>query len=249
MTYRALIVDDEGPARANLRLMLAKDPGWSLVGEAANIEEAAALLNRQPVDLVFLDVQMPGGSGLDLARKLSDGRRSPTLIFVSAFQRHAVDAFDTTAVGYLLKPFSGERFFRALRRAQERIDLLRTEDADSGNELAAAPVYPEWFYVKSVRKVERIAVRDVRWIEACGNYVMLHLDDRDVMHRITIAKLEATLDAEEWQRVHRGSIVRRREICSLHSTGPNGWEIEIASGARVPVGPSYLDRVKLAFDT
>ena len=247
MGYSALIVDDERADRASIRSTLARHPGWSLAGEASSLDEASVALDLQPVDLVFLDIQMPEGDGLALARQLSAGRRLPALILTSANNQHAVDAFETRAVGYLLKPLSEERVARALERAREQIDLVRVKELHFPSEPSMDDCDPEWFCVKSVRKIERVPVAEIRWIESCGNYVILHAEDREIMHRTTMSRVESSLSTTDWQRVHRKLVVRRSEIVALHSTGPHAWELEITGGRRLPIGPTYLEQVRAAF--
>lgn len=251
---RVLVVDDEAPARANLRYALADHPGWQIHGEAANCAQARSVLLTGGVDLVFLDIQMPGESGLELARELAASADPPLIVFVTAYDQHAIAAFEANALDYLLKPFSDERLAHALQRATEMIDLqqraqyadsIRQMSADAQAQLRGEPVSSRRFIgVKSVGKIERIAVADVRWLEASGNYVALHLAQREVLHRATMAQMTEWLDPLLFIRVHRRALVRRSELRSLHSLGAERWEVALTCGRRVAVGESFLVAVR-----
>ncbi len=222
LSVRALIVDDEALARANLRHALAAAPHWTVAAECGSVAEARRALESSPPDVVFLDVQMPVEDGLVLARALAAGDEPPIIVFVTAFESFAIDAFEVHALDYLLKPFDDERFAQALARAEALLQLrerasyagaLRDYLAEQPAEGAAsaAPSYLTRLCIRSVGKIESVAVDDVRWIHGAGNYVELHLAGRMVLHRITLTQLERRLDPAVFMRVHRSTMVRRAE--------------------------------------
>ncbi|QCP14676.1 response regulator transcription factor [Pseudoduganella umbonata] len=249
MPIRYLIVDDEEPGRINLRLALADHGGWELADECDGTAAARASLARHDIDVVFLDVQMPGETGLVLARELARLREPPLIVFVTAYSAHAVDAFEVHALDYLLKPLDDARLAQAVERAAA---MLRQRQREAyGAALrdyarADASPYPERIGVRSVGRIEQVVVDEILWMEAAGNYVELHLPARTVLHRITLNRLEALLDPARFLRVHRGAIVRRDQIASLATGGEGSHRLSLRCGGAVPVSGSYLAALKAA---
>jgi two-component system LytT family response regulator len=251
MTIRYLIVDDEAPGRANLRLAMDAHPGWLLVAECDSAAAARAVLAGPGanVDLVFLDVQMPGESGLVLARELSRLREPPLVVFVTAYSEHAIDAFEVHALDYLLKPLSDARLAQAVERSA---DMLRQRQREAyGAALrsyvdADAAEYADHLNVRSVGRIEQVRVAEILWLAAAGNYVELHLEGRTVLHRITLNRLEALLDPAVFLRVHRGAIVRREQLARLATTGDGTYRLNLRCGAEVAVSERYLAGLKSA---
>jgi two-component system LytT family response regulator len=251
MTIRYLIVDDEAPGRANLRLAMDAHPGWLLVAECDSAAAARAVLagSGANVDLVFLDVQMPGESGLVLARELSRLREPPLVVFVTAYSEHAIDAFEVHALDYLLKPLSDGRLAQAVERSA---DMLRQRQREAyGAALrsyvdADAAAYAVHLNVRSVGRIEQVRVAEILWLAAAGNYVELHLVERTVLHRITLNRLEALLDPAVFLRVHRGAIVRREQLARLATTGDGTYRLNLRCGAEVAVSERYLAALKSA---
>ncbi len=176
---RVLIADDEPLGRARIRMLLADEPWIEVVAESADGPTTIAAIEKFRPDLVFLDIQMPGGSGFDVIEAVG-AARMPFVIFVTAFDRYALRAFDVHALDYLLKPFDRDRFRDALARARERIE--RRSDADLErqllalvNDLKPGPQPLERFVIKSGGRVFFLRARDIEWIEAAGNYVKLHV--------------------------------------------------------------------------
>src|SRR5689334_9673280 len=221
MTVRYLIVDDEAPSRANLRLALAAHPDWQLVAECDGAQAARAVLAAQEVDVIFLDIQMPAESGLVLAREICRLREPPLIVFATAYSEHAVDAFEVHALDYLLKPLNDARLAQTVerigamlgQRQREAYGAALRDYVDAGTGRAAERL--ERINVRSVGRIEQIRVDDILWIESAGNYVELHLVGRTVLHRITLNRLEALIAPEEFLRVHRSAIVRRSQIARL----------------------------------
>lgn len=246
---RYLIVDDELPGRTNLRLAMAAHPAWELVAECGGAAAARAALAAHAVDLLFLDIQMPGQSGLALAREISRMLEPPLVVFVTAYGEHAIDAFEVHALDYLLKPLDDARLAQAVERAAAMLRqrqreaygaaLRRFVDGSDGR-------YPEFLSVRSVGRIERIKVGEILRIESAGNYVELHLAGRTVLHRMTLGRLEALLAPEEFVRVHRGSIVRRSQIASLETRGDGSYWLNLRCGDAVAVSERYAAALKLS---
>jgi two-component system LytT family response regulator len=251
MTVRYLIVDDEAPSRANLRLALGAHPDWVLAGECDGTAAARTLLAAQDVDVIFLDIQMPAESGLVLAREISRLAAPPLIVFVTAYSEHAVDAFDVHALDYLLKPLNDARLAQTVERIGAMLGQRQREaygaalrdyvDAGAGREAVL-----ERINVRSVGRIEQILVADILWIESAGNYVELHLAGRTVLHRITLNRLETLLAPDDFLRVHRGAIVRRSEIARLDTVGDGSYRLTLRCGAAVAVSERYLAALKSA---
>lgn len=246
MTIRALIVDDEEPARINLRCALADHPGWQVVGECASVAGARDVLAGHEVDVVFLDIQMPAESGLVLARTLAAASNPPLVIFVTAHNLFAVDAFEVHALDYLLKPVNDERLAGALARAALMLaqrqrggygQALRAYVADQGQ-------YLTQLSVKSVGRIECVQLADVRWIEASGNYVMLHQAGRSIMHRTPLIALARRLDPACFMQVHRGAIVRLDQLQALDAVGDGTYRLLLKCGADVGVSERYAAQIR-----
>ncbi len=254
---RAILVDDEEHARITLRYALSKHANWQLVAELSNAASASEFLANNQVDVVFLDIQMPRMSGLELARSLATGDNPPLIVFVTAYHTHAIDAFELHALDYLLKPFSPDRFARTLERAAAMLEhqaqaaypayaealsaYLNAEELRNSN---AAPVYLQQVVVRSVGMMERIALEQVLWMAAASNYVELHLDGRVVLHRVPLSKLEEYLDPSIFIRVHRSVIVRADQCVYLQTLGNGSYQLRLRCGDQISVSKNYVDAVR-----
>jgi two-component system LytT family response regulator len=226
---RAAIVDDEPVAREGLRLWLAEEPDVTVVGEAGTPKDAVAMVLRERPDLLFLDVQMPDGDGFDVIEAIG-GHHLPEVVFVTAHERHALRAFDVSALDFLLKPVREDRFRTALDRARQ--ELARGEAREGPARLSAlldqVRGHPR---ADGQRRIERFAVRtrdrfvivpaaEVRWISAAANYAELHVQGATHLVRATLAELEAGLDPGRFARIHRSTLVRvdcvREVIPAMH---------------------------------
>jgi two-component system LytT family response regulator len=247
MTVRYLIVDDEPPGRANLRLALGVHPDWLLVAECDGTAAARTVLAAQEVDVIFLDIQMPAESGLVLAREISRLRTPPLIVFVTAYSEHAIDAFEVHALDYLLKPLSDARLAQAVERIGAMLGQRQREAYGAAlRDYVDAGARLERINVRSVGRIEQILVADILWIESAGNYVELHLAERTVLHRITLNRLETLLAPADFLRVHRGTIVRRSEIARLDTVGDGSYRLTLRCGATVAVSERYLAALKSA---
>lgn len=259
-SWRALVVDDEPLARLNLQRALAPFPAWRVQAACADAASALAEVEREVPHVVFLDIRMPRTSGLVLARRLAEYPAPPLVVFVTAYENHAVEAFELHALDYLIKPFDDARLASGLQRIESLLALraqadyataLRSFLADTGSDVphssrgASPPTrYLQQFSVKSVGKLEVVRVANVRWIAAAGNYVELHLDRRMLLHRVTLSALEARLDPAEFLRVHRRAIVRRLDCKSLTITGDGTYSLKLSGGANVAVSERYVERLR-----
>ncbi|MBJ7311899.1 response regulator transcription factor [Rugamonas sp. CCM 8940] len=262
---RALIVDDEEPGRVNLRYALAEHPRWQLAGECASVAAARTLLATQAVDLVLLDVQLPQENGLALARELCQQAEPPLLVFVTAFNAYAIEAFEVHALDYLLKPIDDLRLAQALERAEAMLaqrqraaygqavraflaaqDAARQAAQTGADHPAVAVAAAHWqqLSVRSIGRIECIQLDQVHWIGAAGNYVELHLAGRQVLHRVPIGQLERHLDPRHFLRVHRGAIVRVDQVRALAVLGDGNYELSLRSGARVPVSERHVQALR-----
>lgn len=248
---RVALIDDEPIARDGLRIWLASEPDVTLVGEAGSPAEAIALVLRERPDVIFLDVQMPEGSGFDVLEGIG-GEHLPEVVFVTAHEQHALRAFELAALDFLLKPVREERFRTALERAR-REHVLGA--ARSGPErLTALLDHVRGVREGEVRRIERFAVRtrdrfvivpaaDVRWIEAAANYAELHVAGASHLVRATLAELEAGLDPSAFARIHRGTLVRvscvREVVPAMHGD----FDVVLDDGTTLRLSRRYRGRL------
>jgi two-component system, LytTR family, response regulator len=254
LPLRAIIVDDEGPGRVNLRYMLAAHPAWQLAGECASAAEARTALATNPVDVVFLDIQMPKESGLELARSLCTQAEPPLIIFITAYSAYALEAFEVHALDYLLKPIGRQRLGQALERARQMLEMRQRApygqamraylDAQQQRATGAPPQFLQQITVRSVGKIEWIRLDDVFWMGSASNYVELHMENRTVLHRQPLGKLEEHLDPTRFLRVHRSAIVRADQISSLAVVGDGSYLLTLRCGDAVPVSERHVQQVR-----
>ena len=245
---RTLIVDDEPLAVERMQIICAGLPSLAVVGTASDGAAALRLVEALHPDLVLLDMTMPELDGLGVARRLAGGTNPPAIVFVTAHDSFAVEAFDLDAVDYVLKPVTPERLNRAIGRA-----LARRGQGRSSSESAESLWIGE-FWVPHRSELLRIAADDVTRIDAERDYVRLHVatkagdpaaqGSRSYLLLQTIAGLEARLDPTRFIRVHRSVILRRDRIAGLRHDGLGVWSVELAEGPPVRIGRTYLARVK-----
>src|SRR3954447_8380568 len=245
---RVLIVDDEPLARERLRTLLADEPGMEVAGEAADGGGAADAIRALDPDLVFLDVQMPGSSGFDVIETVG-AARMPFVIFVTAFDRYALRAFDVHALDYLLKPFDRDRFSDALARARDRIERSSNGDLERRllaivNDLKPGPQSLERFVIKSGGRVFFLRAEDIEWIEAAGNYVKLHVGAETHVFRETMNSLEARLNPSVFFRIHRSHIVNIERVRELQPWFNGEYVVFLTSGARLTLSRGYREKLQ-----
>lgn len=221
MSIRALVVDDEPLARRAIRRLLGKHVGVDVIGECGDGESAVKEIRERKPDLVFLDVQMPEMDGFQVLSEIGADEMLVT-IFVTAYDRYALRAFDANAIDYLLKPVGKERFERALSRAEQRIGgKLNQNDVhrilSSLERLAALQTHSDRLAIPKNGRVQFVATKDIDWIEAEGNYVRLHVGNREHELRETLAGLEDKLKPSEFLRIHRSTIVNIQRIKEIQA--------------------------------
>lgn len=242
---RTLIVDDEPLAVERLQILCARLPAIAVVGTASDGAAALRLIEALAPDLVLLDMTMPEVDGLGVARQLSAASHRPAVIFVTAHEDFAVDAFDLDAVDYVLKPVSPDRLERAVNRAVAR---LAAPAPKPEGELETSGQWLEELWVPHRSELVRLATQDLDRIDAERDYVRLHVSGlggtRSYLMLHTIAGLESRLDPERFIRLHRSVIVRRDRIAGLRHDGLGVWSAELVDGDAVRIGRTYLARVK-----
>ena len=240
---RVLVVDDEAPARQRLFDLLKKDPEVGSILEAANGKAAVEIIEREALDLVFLDVQMPEMDGLQLIETVS-AAAMPLTVFVTAYDKHAIRAFEANALDYLLKPFSDERWQAALSRAKTRHDELNLREFGRGllRMLATqsqAGRYLDRLVVKASGTTRFIRVADIDWIEGAGVYVNLHIAGKELLYRSALNELGGHLDPLRFIRVHRSSIVNIDSIFELQPISHGEFELVLKNGHRLRVSRTW----------
>jgi len=247
---KALIADDEPLARRRLRRLLAEEPGIEVIGECSSAAEARALLESENPDVLFLDVHMPGEDGLELARTLPrEGR--PAVIFVTAFDQYAVQAFEVHALDYLLKPTSTERLREALGRAREQLRRPHADDLDRRlraliEDLSVSKRGFDRIPVRNPGRISFVNSADVHWIEAEGNYVRLHLARERHLVRQKIGTLEKRLDPRRFLRIHRSAIVNLERVKELQRLPGGDYAVLLDSGTRLTMSRSHKERFEAA---
>jgi len=250
---RALIVDDEPLARRRLVQLLAPRADVEIVGEAENGREALRLVPLLRPDLLLLDIEMPGINGLDLLRGLPQDD-PPAIIFVTAFQDHAVTAFELRATDFVVKPIKGERLFQALdqarsdldaRRAGERLAVLQARLAKLESAALAAADPGLWVQIGSEKR--RLDQTEIRWLEAERDYVRVHMNGRAHLVNAMLGEMDKALD-DSFLRIHRSAIVRKDKVRAILRGRFSALVLELDDGRQLPVGRKYRDAVKSAFD-
>ncbi len=244
---RALIVDDEPLARERLRTMLRDEPSIEIAGECASGTEAIAVIKEVPLDVVFLDMQMPGGDGLQVLEEIPEANR-PAIIFVTAHVHFALDAFDAQAVDYLLKPFDRARLQTAVRRAAEHLQARRAGDLgrriESLLRTAAAPEKtPGRLAVRADGRLVFLKSDEILWIEAADNYVVLHLAATSMMVRETLSALEARLGPVSFARINRSALVHLDQIKELQPGVQGDYVVLLRDGTRLPLSRNHRGRL------
>ncbi len=260
-TLRALIVDDEPLARQRISDLLAHEVGVEIVGSADNGLAAIDEIRRLRPDIVFLDVQMPGKSGLEVARTIGP-EHMPATIFVTAFDQHALQAFDLAALDYLVKPFDDERFEQAFRRARQLVglqDIRRLHErlitALQSTEPAASAAVPpppapmtapaidhmERIPVESRGKVRFVPVAEIDYIAASGPYAELVVGTRRHLIREAMQTLEDRLDPQRFMRIHRSAIIQLDRVDTLLKGAGGDYEVQLKDGTRLRVSRSHRD--------
>ena len=250
MRLRVLVVDDEPLAREGLRLLLGRQPQVESISEARNGREAIAVIRDQKPDLVLLDVQMPRTDGFAVVNAIG-AERMPSVIFVTAHDQYAIQAFEIAAIDYLLKPVTEERFALAFKRAIGKLQGVPYQESSRQvlamlDAVAKPPRQLERFAVRSGERTIFVPVDEVEWIEAFQNYVRLHAGAVTHLLHVPMNTIEAVLDSSRFLRIHRSHIVNVRRIAELWSIAHGQYLIELKSGQRLQSGRTYSERVRRA---
>ncbi len=265
---RTLLVDDERLARRGLELRLASAPDFEIVGECENGREAIEQVGLLKPDVMFLDIQMPGQSGFDVLARLPQAQL-PVVVFVTAFDRYAIDAFEARALDYLLKPVDDGRLAQTLERirshVRERETLSQHEkmlgllaDVHGAGELEpqevlariAAPAtrYPEIVAIRTGREVVRVRSAQIDWIDAAGDYMCIHAAGETHVLRATMKQLEHTLDPALFQRVHRSAIVNLAQVRKLRPHANGEYFLTLEGGQELKLSRTHRDKVELLLE-
>jgi len=228
---RTIVVDDEPLARSSVMSLLRRDPEVEVVGECGSGVDAISAIGRLQPDLVFLDIQMPECTGFDVLERLGP-RLTSEIVFVTAHDTYAIQAFEAGAIDYLLKPFADDRFELTLRRIKSR--LARNE----------VPAPEHRLFVRSPGQISVVRIDDIDWIEAADYYACLHVGPRSHLIRRTINQLERDLDPSMFCRVHRSSIVNLRRIQTLALSEAGEYDVVLQDGTRVRLSRGYRGRLQ-----
>lgn len=253
---RVLIVDDEPLARQRIEHLLEEQEHVSIVGTAETGSKAVRAIRDLNPDVVFLDMQMPGGTGLDVVRKIGP-ELMPVTVFVTAYDEYAVKAFELAATDYLLKPYSDERFGEAFRRARTRAEMEGlgaprepSETNAEGEGVSASKDAVTSGYLRRIAvpgrgRMKVVPVDDIQHIVASGVYAELHTTKETHLVRTPLSMLEEHLDPEQFFRVHRSAIVRLDEVEELIREGGGSCLVQLRSGAKLPVGRSRREELEV----
>ena len=250
----ALVVDDEAPARRRLVELLTKERDIGRILQAENGVAAVALIQEQKPDIVFLDVQMPGIDGFGVINAIG-ADNMPLTVFVTAYDRFALQAFEADAIDYLLKPFGDRRYERTLARVRERLHVLRSRESENAGsfgpellKLLEKRSKPgeiwDWIVVKSRDATRLIMTEDIDWIEAAGVYVTVHAGGEEFLYRAGLATVASRLDPFRFVRIHRSSIVNLKSVAFLERRSHGEFDVVLKSGAQLMMSRSYRAEVE-----
>ncbi|GAB2561454.1 response regulator transcription factor [Dyella jejuensis] len=236
---RAVIADDEAPAREKLERWLAEQPDLAVVGSAEDGLSAARCIERLRPQVAFLDVQMPTLSGLQVAAQLEPSS-APLIVFVTAFDEHAVKAFDLNAIDYLLKPYDRDRFARTVQRVRERLRARESGAAAVAIGRTSAPSC-ERLLVPDGERLQLIDAASIEWLEADDNYVHVHTAARTYLLRRTLQDLLSQLGEQRFMRIHKSTAVNLSAIGSLTPLFKGDYEIQLHNGRILRLSRRYRD--------
>jgi two-component system, LytTR family, response regulator len=237
---RVLIADDEAPARGKLERWVAEQPDMQVAGYAEDGLVAAEVIERLHPDVAFLDIQMPGLSGLEVAAQL-EGSSAPLIVFVTAFDEHAVKAFELNAVDYLLKPYDKDRLLRALQRVRERLGGGRESRSAAVAMARAQTASSERLLVPDGERLQLIDSTSIEWLEAEDNYVQVHTAARRYLLRRTLQDLLMQLGEERFVRIHKSAAVNLSAIAALTPLFKGDYEVELRNGRALRLSRRYRD--------
>jgi two-component system LytT family response regulator len=242
------VADDEPLARERLRLLLSRHPAYEVVAECTDGDEALAAIEAERPDVAFLDISMPGRTGVEVAAALLDDAEAPAIVFVTAYDQYALSAFEVSAIDYLVKPVDRERFEQMLQRVEKRIDRsgpgpLNADVRALLDELRLTSGLPKRFVVRTPRGHYFVRAEDIETATADGNYIALSAGGRVHLVRETMKSFEAKVDPARFVRIHRSTIVCIDRIARIEALGHGAYRITMHSGARFDSSPTYGQRI------
>ncbi len=258
---RAIVVDDEDLARRGLKIRLDRIGGVDVIGECRNGREAIASISAEQPDVVFLDIQMPGMDGFDVVRELQ-ADNMPMIVFVTAFDHYAVNAFDMHAVDYVLKPVEEDRLRAAIGKVRDQRDQQQASDrkqqllklimnitgkSEMGVDAlveAGGQSFPEKITVRDGDQITIVPVAEIDWVDAAGDYMCVHARGETHVMRITMKELEKQLDPSLFQRIHRSTLINVNRIVKLISHINGEFFVTLESGARLKMSRTYKDKLR-----
>lgn len=242
-----MIVDDEALARRRIKSLLADDSGIEVIGECSDGQKAVEAIQALAPDLIFLDVQMPVMNGFDVIRSIGS-ERMPVVIFVTAYDQYALEAFEVHAVDYLLKPFNRARFEKTVTHAKSLI-LRMQAGAFNGplltllGSLQRKQEMPERFMIKSSGRIVFLRAEDIDWMETVGNYIRFHVGRDSHLMRETMNGMELKLDPQRFMRIHRSTIVNIDRVKELQPWAKGEYVVIMRDGARLHMSRRYRERL------
>jgi two-component system LytT family response regulator len=244
MSHSVVIVDDEPPARAKLRRLLAELPDFRVVAEAGDVTEAVQLASAARPDVLYLDIQLGAASGFDVLDGLRDAGAAPLVVFTTAYSEYAVRAFEVQALDYLLKPFDRDRFLASIERVRGALAEADRSDVEERvrrllAQLPGRPAAVQQVLVRGSDRAYFLAVRDIDRIAAAGNYVEVHAAGKVHLVRESLTSFIAPLDASEFLRVHRSHVVRLGFIAELKPMFHGDYELVLRDGQTLPLSRRY----------
>jgi two-component system, LytTR family, response regulator len=248
LKIRTLVVDDEPLARERVRSLLESQGGIEVIGECADgLQAIEAIEGKQP-ELVFLDVQIPEVDGIGVVERIGI-EKVPVVVFVTAYDQYALQAFEVHAVDYLLKPFDEDRFLKALARARQAVEARRSGEVNERlfaliRDLKAPAGFLERLVVKTSGRLFFLRVDEIDWIESSGNYVALHVGDESHLLRETMGGIEAKLDPARFIRIHRTSIVNIDRIKELQPLFHGEYDVVLRNGKTLTLSRGFRDRLQ-----
>jgi len=245
---RTLIVDDEPLARERVRGLLADEADVEILGECRDGLEAVEAIRREAPDLVFLDVQIPEVDGFGVIEQVGI-EKTPVIVFVTAYDQYALQAFEVHAVDYLLKPFDQDRFQKALARARQSVQSRRSGDVNERlvallQDLKTPQGHLERLVVKSSGRLFFLRAEEIDWIESSGNYVTLHVGPESHLLRETMNGIESKLDPARFIRIHRTAIVNIDRIRELQPLFHGEYDVVLRTGTTLTLSRGYRDRLQ-----
>lgn len=253
MMISTLIVDDEPLARESIQLLLQQDPEINIIGTCENGREALLFLEKTAVQLLFLDIQMPQLNGFEVLQQLSKIHQPPAIIFVTAYDEFALNAFEVNAIDYLLKPYNDERFFQALNKAKH---LAKNKTPQQETQLfqhllefyQTNKKYRQRIPIKSKNKWLIIEVNDIIWLKASSAYTEVKVKNKPHLINESLKQLESELDPMQFIRIHRSTIVNLSYITSMEPYFNGEYFITLKDGSKFKLSRKYRDKVDIIMD-